>query len=109
MRHLLAFMTVILLTWNLSPAAEHAPPPPAEHAEHSSPATAQAHAPAANEAVLPPAGIRWPAPMLMIVIALFVAAAVIGPISRLLLPEEPEPVAPAHDDHGGHGHGAGHH
>jgi hypothetical protein len=103
-RQLLAVMTVVLLTWNLAPAAEH---PPAEHAEHSASASADAHAPAVNEAVLPPGGIRWPGPMLLIVIGLFLAAAVIGPLSRL---EEPEPVAPAHDDPGhGHDHGGGGH
>jgi hypothetical protein len=95
-------VTLILVTWSLAPAAEHVPATPAEHAEHTT--STPGHA-AENQAVLPPADIRWPVPMLMIVVALFVAAAVIGPISRLLLPEEP-PVAPAaHDDHGGHGHG----
>lgn len=59
----------------------------------------------------------WTSSMVIVVVAMFVAAMVIGPIYRASLPEEP-PQPDAHDDHshgGGHGHddahghGAAHH
>jgi hypothetical protein len=41
---------------------------------------------------------------MLIVVGLFVAAAVIGPVSRLLMPEEPAPVSHTHDEKHGHEH-----
>ena len=67
--------------------------------------TAPAHAAVENQAVLPPSGIRWPGVMVMIVLGMFLAAIVIGPIVRANLPEEP-----AADAHGNdHAHGSGDH
>lgn len=44
----------------------------------------------------------WAGVMVRIIIGLFIAAAAIGPLVRILMPPAPEPVA-SHDDHG-HGH-----
>jgi hypothetical protein len=47
---------------------------------------------------------------MLIVIGMFVAAMVIGPIVRMTMPPEEPPVAHGHDDAHGHGqdHGHGH-
>jgi hypothetical protein len=73
---------------------------PAHHADHY-PAYAHPTLPASHE--------LWPGVMLLIVIAMFFAAAVIGIVVDLNLPDEPPP--PAHDEHrhddhahGGHAH-----
>ena len=97
---------VLLVAW-FAPIAclaadPHAPP------AHAATATAgDAPAPAANQPVLPPLGIRWPAVMLIIVVGMFLAALIVGPVVRINLPEEP-PVAHAHDDSHGHDHGHDH-
>jgi len=99
---------VLLVAW-FAPIAclaadPHAPP---AHAATATAGDAHAPAPAANQPVLPPLGIRWPAVMLIIVVGMFLAALIVGPVVRINLPEEP-PVAHAHDDSHGHGHGHDH-
>ena len=93
-------------------AASSATAPAAEsHAANESAAAAHdTHAaPAANQPVLPPEGIRWPAVMLIIVIGMFLAAMVVGPVVRMTLPPEDPPLVHAHhDDAHAHGHGHGH-
>jgi len=46
----------------------------------------------------------WAGVMVRVLIGLFIAAAAIGPLVRILMPPAPEPVV-AHDDHSDHGHG----
>ena len=105
-RTVASFLIVCALLCGFAIAAEtHAPS--AEHATHAT--TAQSHAPAANEAVLPPIGIRWPAVVVFVVLGMFFSAMVIGPIVRMLMPEEPPAPAAHHDDHGGHDHAHGGH
>ena len=110
MRMLIAFVAVALLAWTPTFAADThgtAAAPSQAHDPHTT--TTAAHAPVAKQAVLPPVGIRWPTVLMLIVIGMFVAAAVIGPIASALMPEEPPaPVAHHHDDHADHGHNAGH-
>jgi hypothetical protein len=92
-------------------ADPHAAPAPAAAAAPSHATTAGgdgAHAPAANQAVLPPPGIRWPAVMLIIVLGMFLAAMVVGPVVRINMPEE-VPITHAHDESYGHDHGGHHH
>ena len=105
-----AFVVVSLIAWTTSLAADpHAAPADGETTPHQM-QHESGHAPAANQAVLPPPGIRWPAVMMIIVLGMFLAAIVVGPVVRMTLPEEP-PVAhghDAHDDDHGHGHGHGH-
>jgi hypothetical protein len=74
---------------------------------HATTAAGDAHAPAANQPVLPPAGIRWPAVMLIITFGMFLAAMIVGPVVRLNMPEE-VPVTHAHDESHGHGHAHDH-
>lgn len=53
----------------------------------------------------------WAGVMLLVIMGLFLSAAVIGPVVRLLSPEpEPVPDMHGHDahDHGALGHGHGH-
>jgi hypothetical protein len=90
-----------------------------EHSEAAPSATASAavHEGGAAEAAdtqphpALPSDTWWTPIMLVIIAAMFLAAAVIGPIVRTLMPEElPQPHG--HDDHAGHGHGQdehGHH
>ncbi len=44
----------------------------------------------------------WAGVMVRVIIGLFIAAATIGPLVRILMPPAPEPAVP-HDDHA-HGH-----
>lgn len=50
-----------------------------------------------------PGPAQWAGVMVIIVLGLFLASAVIGPIVRAHLPEDAPP--PHHDDHDDHGHG----
>ena len=109
MRVIAGLTAAILLTFCVSTRALAADAHTASAAPEMTPHES-AHAPAANQAVLPPAGIRWPAVMMIIVLGMFLAAIVVGPVVRMTLPEE-EPVAhghDAHDDDHGQGHGRGH-
>jgi hypothetical protein len=61
-----------------------------------------------NQPALPSEHVRWPGAMVIIVAGMFLAAAIIGPVVRANLPDEPP--TPHHEDHGadhgqgGHGH-----
>ena len=111
------FAIVMLCAWTISlGAAPHATPAPTEsaHVDSAPESSHSGHAPAANQSVLPPPGIRWPAVMMIIVLGMFLAAMVVGPVVRMTLPEEP-PVSHGHDAHDAHdahaddhGHGHGH-
>jgi hypothetical protein len=105
------FAIVMLCAWTISlGAAPHATPAPTEsaHVDSAPESSHSSHAPAANQSVLPPPGIRWPAVMMIIVLGMFLAAMVVGPVVRMTLPEEP-PVSHGHDAHDDdHGHGHGH-
>lgn len=85
-------------------------------AQETAPATREsAHVGSSNQPVLPERAV-WAGSMVIVVIAMFIAAAGIGVVVRLNMPEQPpEPVH--HDDHGhgddghgqdAHGHGGGH-
>ncbi len=87
-----------------------------EHSEAAPSATASAavHEGGAAEAAdtqphpALPSDTWWTPIMLVIIAAMFLAAAVIGPIVRTLMPDElPQPHG--HDDHAGHGHGQDEH
>ena len=107
-----AFVLVTLTAWMCSfAAAPHAAPaapsqPTTAGPSHAAPAD-DAHAPAANQAVLPPPGIRWPAVMVIIVLGMFLAALIIGPVVRMNMPEE-VPVSHTHDEKHGHDRDHGH-
>jgi hypothetical protein len=64
---------------------------------------------------LPPAHQAWPGAMVLIVAGMFLAAAAIGIVVDLNMPDEPPPDVGGHghDDHGhghdDHGHGSHHH
>ena len=104
-----AFVAIALCAGTASLAADpHDAPVPPAHADAAAAPAHEGHAPAANQSVLPPSGIRWPAVMMIIVLGMFLAAMVVGPVVRMTLPEEP-PVAHGHDAHDDdHGHGHGH-
>ena len=111
---IVAFVAVMLCARTPSLAADpHAPTMAPAHGVSAAGAAAPAHdgpAPAPHQSVLPPGGIRWPAVMMIIVLGMFLAAIVVGPVVRMTLPEE-EPVAhghDAHDDDHGQSHGRGH-
>jgi hypothetical protein len=111
-----AFLLVALFAWISCFAADSHTPPPATPETTSHESAPDAHAaPAANQPLLPPPGIRWPAVMLIIVLGMFLAAMVVGPVVRMTMPPEEPPVAQGHHDdddddaHGhDHGHGRGH-
>lgn len=108
-----AFVVVTLCAWVSCFAADpHATPQAPASPAHAAPAHAttaeSAHPPAVRQAVLPPAGIRWPAAMILVVLGLFLAAAIIGPIARYHMPPEEIPVSTSHDGSHGHDHGHGH-
>jgi hypothetical protein len=100
-------------------AQEHDTAPPTEHAQAHGSAGAGAETDAYPHPVVP-ADSTWAGSVVIIVVGLFVAAAVIGPIVRANTPEEVPP-AHSHDEppgtsghHGpagtfaelpGHGHG----
>ena len=107
---IVAFVAVSLIAWTAAFAADpHAAPAEGETTSHQT-SHASGHAPTANQAVLPPAGIRWPAVMMIIVLGMFLAAIVVGPVVRMTLPEEPQVAHghDAHDDDHGQSHGRGH-
>ena len=90
-------------------AAEH---PSAEHssAEHSSASAEGApHAAGAHETgpVVPGLRQRWPAVAVIVILAMFLAAAVIGPIVRAQAPPEMPPTH-SHDEPPGASHHHGH-
>ena len=89
-------------------AADAHPAPAAPETTAHEPAH-DSHTTPANQPVLPPPAIRWPAVMLIIVLGMFLAAMVVGPVVRMTMPppEEP-PVAHAHHDDDAHGHGHAH-
>ena len=101
-------------TFAADPHAAHAPAAAPAHATtaeagHAQPGRAEAaHPPAVNQAVLPPAGVRWPAVMLIIVLGLFAAAVAIGVLVSPHLPPEEIPVSTSHDESHGHDHSHGH-
>lgn len=92
-----------------------------EHGEVAAAGHGAAHGAAAGHGEVVPGPVisndaSWTSSMVIVVVAMFVAAMVIGPIYRASLPEEaPAPDAHADHSHGGghghdaHGHGAGHH
>ncbi|MEO6437259.1 MAG: hypothetical protein ABIP55_16070 [Tepidisphaeraceae bacterium] len=77
-------------------------PPTGEHAS----ATAQPqhdHGPVYHHPTLPPPHTIWPGMMVLIVLGIFLAAAMVGVVVRLNLPDElPPEHAHGHDDHGHH-------
>jgi hypothetical protein len=103
-----------------SPTAAAHPATPGPGAGHASAAHADDPVP---HPVLP-APARWPGTMAIVILSMFAAAAVVGPIVRANMPEEVPP-AHSHDEppgashhHGksgmlnvepGHGHSSGHH
>ena len=107
-----ALLTAAMMAW-LSWAAttrvaaqEHGAAAPGEHSQ----ARAETHTEAAGEAdphphPVIPADSTWAGSMVIILIGLFVAAAVIGPIVRANTPEEVPP-AHSHDEPPG---SSGHH
>jgi len=90
-------------------AQEHAPAP---GQSDQLPATdADPHAPPlqGDRPVVPTDAAAWAGTMLIIIVAMFLMAAVIGPMVRMEIPVESD--EDAHGDHGdahGHGHGHGH-
>ena len=99
---------LMLCTWASCLAADpHAAPAEPSHATTAQAGAQAAHTPAANQAVLPPAGIRWPAIMMMIVVGMFIAAIAIGSVVRMNMPEE-VPETHSHDESHGHEHAHGH-
>jgi len=78
-------------------------------------ATTDAHAGSDPGLPVVPGDASWAGVMVIVVlVGFFLPAAVIGPIARALVPEEEEPDAHTHDDHGAHdAHGShdahGHH
>ena len=125
MRRPVAAMAAVLLfaslAWGQEGAAPDAPGAraPAAHADASA---AQAPDPAPHP-VLPDRSDHWPGTVVIVILAMFLAAAVVGPIVRANMPEEVPP-AHSHDEppgashhHGksgtlnpepGHGHAADH-
>ena len=113
---LIAAVVAVLIAVHAHAAQSHAPGAPATtpHAGNSHDATASG----AEPAPVPPDQPYWAGPMLIIILGMFLAAAVVGPIIRSEMPDE-VPVPHGHDevvgheDHGehepGHGHGHGHH
>jgi hypothetical protein len=84
-------------------AAPHAAAPPSTgHV----PAGHDAASPAPSTPVLPIHDAVWAGVAVIVIAALFLAAAAIGPIVRANMPDEPPPAADEHghgDGHGGHG------
>lgn len=72
-------------------------------------ATTDAHAGSDPGLPVVPRDASWAGVMVIVVlVGFFLPAAVIGPIARALVPEEEEPDAQSHDEHG-HGHSASDH
>jgi hypothetical protein len=83
-------------------------PPGAPHdGRHAPPAGHAAHPPAAHADPQPhpafPPPSRWPGVMVIVVLGLFLAAAVVGPVVRALAPREVPP-AHSHDEPPGASH-----
>lgn len=101
-----AFVVAALCAWTTCLAAD----PHGAHGAAAAPAPGTAaaadadHAAVVNRAVLPPAGIRWPAVMMIVVIGLFAAAAAVGLMASPHLPPEEIPVSTSHNESPGHGH-----
>jgi hypothetical protein len=79
-------------------------------AQHDAPHGTVASASSAGESkpVAPADPRPWAGPMLIIIIGMFVAAAVIGPIVRAEAPPEEEHASHGHDDHAHDDHAHGH-
>jgi len=116
MRFVATFTIVLLLTSGGWAAAAEQPAAP--HGGHSGEATASGHA-SPHPAI--PAESTWAGPVVIGILAMFLAAAVIGPIVRANMPEdvplESHDEPPGSSGHHGasgteepaHGHGGGHH
>ena len=92
------FLAIVLgLTILASRAAiahEHAPAQPAAHGTST-----ESHRTDEARPVLPDDPAPWAGTMVIIILSMFLMAAVIGPMVRMEIPDESH-----HDDHG-HGHG----
>lgn len=97
MKRLMVLLAVVCLT-NLVIAQERAPTTAPE--THTTEHTTTSHADGDAHPVLS-TNSNWAGSMVIIVIAMFVCAAVVGVVVRLNMPEAPP--EPVHDDHA-HGH-----
>ena len=106
---------VALLAWRLPAKAQHAPQGehktvPTAHEGSAAHESSAAHGAAEHEAgpVPPDPHITWPGVMLILILTMFVLAAVIGPVARAHAPPEEPPPAHSHDEPPGasHHHGA---
>jgi len=95
-----------LSTWSL--AQEHAAP----HATAATTAHATPHDATAARQPVPPDASPMPGSVIILILGMFLSAAIVGPVVRHHEPEAP-PEPSDHDDHGtgahdhsqGHGHG----
>ena len=85
-------------------ATTHAAQAPTTQAAHH-----DDHYPAYDHPTLPKPHTTWAGLMVLIVLGMFVAAAAVGMVVMLNLPDEPPPPADAHDDHAGGHHADPHH
>jgi hypothetical protein len=101
---------VLLTTCTLARAADE--PHAAPHGTTATTTSFHADAPAHlldSRPVIPPEKDPWAGAVIILILGMFLAAAIVGPVVRYHAPEEaPEPSS--HDDHGHDAHGAhGHH
>ena len=114
---LLVLAAIVLVGWaaRTAPAREQEAPAPQQGASHDGAShdsvshDGAAHPGAAHDAgpVPPKAGRRWTVPLLILILAMFLAAMVIGPIVRAQAPPEMPPTH-SHDEPPGASHHHGH-
>ncbi len=95
-----AFAAVLLLAcvaWGQDPAGAAGQPPAASGVHGGAPADPAPHP------TLPDHSDRWPGTVVIVILAMFLAAAVVGPIVRANMPEEVPP-AHTHDEPPGASH-----
>ena len=96
-------LALVILATRASAQEHQAEPAQSSDAMHT---LTDAHAPPVegDRPVAPTDAAAWAGAMVIIIVAMFLMAAVIGPMVRMEIPAEPAP-----DDHGhGHGHDHGH-
>jgi hypothetical protein len=92
-------VAALLMLTSLAMGQESAPPAPGHAA-----AAHEAHADdPAPHPVLPDASEKWPGTVVIIILSMFLAAAVVGPIVRANMPEEVPPTH-SHDEPPGASH-----